>query len=162
MAASAREFLGKRRTLGEVNRTYLRGMALEVDTYDWFDLRRRRLQLDEVRCITLHRQARTATVAVAAVFATLFLGIAAAMFRPGDEGTGWIFFGILGATGVLIALVGLVAPEHVVNVISPRARVTIMYSGRPGRAREVYRLLAERTEAAQRAAAAVQGVPQTT
>ena len=112
MAASGREFLGKRRAFGEVQRAYLRGAALEVDTYDWYDLRRRRLQLDEVQRITLHREVREGTL----------------LFRT-----------------------------SIITVTSPRARVTIVHAGRSRRAREVFRLLADRTRETQAATSPAAG-----
>ena len=151
MAASAREFLGKRRAFGEVQRAYLRGAALEVDTYDWYDLRRRRIQLDEVQRITLHRELRGGTLALCLVVGLAFAAIAALIAWETQAVGAWISFALFGATGLLGALLTLLFRSSVITVTSPRARVTIVHGGRPRRSREVFRLIADRTRETQAA-----------
>ena len=155
MAALSREFLGSRRALGEIHRAYLRGSALEVDTVDWYDVHRRRLQLDEVQRITLHRELRAGALSVSLAVGLVLLGIAAlTLDESRGRSEGWLFLAILGATGVLGALVAWAFPDHVVTVTAGRAQVRIVHALRPGRARRVYALLRERVEAAQAAVAA--------
>jgi hypothetical protein len=148
VAASAREFLGKRRGFGEVHRAYLRGTALEVDTYDWYDLRRRRVQLDEVQRITLHREFRAGALAFYLAIGLLFVAIGALFARARVDVGAWIPFALLGATGLVGALVTVAFPSRVITVTSPRARVVITHRG-PRRSRDVFRLLADRTRSAQ-------------
>jgi len=161
VAASAREFLGKRRAFGEVQRAYLRGAALEVDTYDWYDLRRKHIQLDEVQRITLHREPREGRLllwlAIGLVFAAL-----AVMVAMGTKTIGaWITFALFAALGLLVAIWTLMFQSNVITVTSPRAKVTIVHAGRPRRSRNVFRLLAERTRETQVSATAVaRDVPQ--
>ena len=90
MAASTREFLGKRRSFGEVQRAYLRGAALEVDTYDWYDLRRRRLQLDEVQRITLHREVREGTLLLCMAVGLVFAVVAFLIAKQSQTVGAWI------------------------------------------------------------------------
>jgi len=153
VAASEREFLGKRRAFGEVHRAYLRGAALEVDTYDWYDLRRRRLQLDEVQRITLHRELRWTTIVAGLVMGLLF-GAVAALTAMGTQQVGaWISFVLFAALGLFGALWALVVRKSIITVTSPRARVVIVHIGRPRRSRDVFRLLTERTRETQAQAA---------
>ena len=160
MAASARELLGKRRAFGEVQRAYLRGSALEVDTYDWYDLRRRRLQLDEVQRITLHRELRAGIFAIY-LGAGLFFAALAALTATEKRVGAWIPFALFAAFLLLAALWRLAFRSSVITVTSPRARVVIVHVGRPRHSRDVFRLLAERTREAQaQAAPAARDVPQ--
>lgn len=157
MAASAREFLGKRRAFGEVQRAYLRGAALEVDTYDWYDLRRRRLQLDEVQRITLHREVREGTLLVCIAVALVFAVVAFLIAQASRTVGAWISFALFSAFGLLGALWTILFRSSIITVISPRARVTIVHAGRSRRAREVFRLLADRTRETQAAASPAVG-----
>jgi hypothetical protein len=159
VAASAREFLGKRRAFGEVQRAYLRGAALEVDTYDWYDLRRRRIQLDEVQRITLHRELRRGNLVAFLAFGLLFAAVAALIALGAREVSAWITFAIFAAVGLLGALWTLVFWSSVVTVTSPRAKVVIVHAGRPRRSREVFRLIAERTRATQAASSSPSEAP---
>ena len=159
MAASAREFLGKRRAFGEVHRAYLRGSALEVDTYDWYDLRRRRLQLDEVQRITLHREVREGTLLLCLGVGLVFAAVAALIAKQSQTVGAWISFALFSAVGLLGALWTVVFRSSIITVVSPRARVTIVHAGRSRRAREVFRLLADRTREIQGAAAAASDAP---
>jgi hypothetical protein len=161
VAASAREFLGKRRAFGEVHRAYLRGSALEVDTYDWYDLRRRRLQLDEVQRITLHRELRWTTIVAGLVMGLLFAAVAALTAMGTRQVGAWISFVLFAALGLFGALWALVVRKSVITVTSPRARVVIVHIGRPRRSRDVFRLLTERTRETQaQASPASRDVPQ--
>ena len=148
MAASGREFLGKRRAFGEVHRAYLRGAALEVDTYDWFELRRRRLQLDEVQRITLHREIRAGRFALY-LGTGLFFAALAALTLTERKNTGWLPFALFAAFFLFFALLRIVFRVSVITVTSPRARVVIELVGRPRRSRDVFKLLAERTRETQ-------------
>ena len=150
MAASAREFLGKRRAFGEVQRAYLRGAALEVDTYDWYDLRRRRIQLDEVQRITLHRELRRGALAFCLFVGLVFAAMAALVARNNQAVGAWISFALFAAAGLVGALWTLVFRSSVITVTSPRARVTIVHGG-ARRSREVFRLIADRTRETQAA-----------
>ena len=145
MAASAREFLGKRRAFGEVQRAYLKGAALEVDTYDWYVLRRRRLKLDEVKRITIHREMRAGTLALCLGVGLVFAAVAALIAKQSHAVGAWISFALFSAFGLLGALWTLLVRSSTITVVSPRARVTIVHAGRARRAREVFRLLADRT-----------------
>jgi hypothetical protein len=161
VAASAREFLGRRRAFGEVHRAYLRGAALEVDTSDWYDLRRRRLQLDEVQRITLHREIRAGTLAVCLAVGLFFAALAALLALGMKTGGAWITFAFLAALGLAGALWTLVFRSSIITVTSPRARVVIVHVGRPRHSREVFRLLADRTRETQASASsAARDVPQ--
>jgi hypothetical protein len=160
VAASAREFLGKRRAFGEVQRAYLRGAALEVDTYDWYDLRRKRIQLDEVQRITLHRELRWGNLVAFLAMALIFAGIGALIALGAKDVAAWISFAIFAALGLLGAFWTLVFRSSIVTVTSPRAKVTIVHTGRPRRSREVFRLLADRTRETQAVAPARGEAPQ--
>jgi hypothetical protein len=151
VAASAREFLGKRRAFGEVERAYLRGAALEVDTSDWYDLRRRRLQLDEVQRITLHREPREGTFLLWLAVGLVSTVLAFLVGQASKTAGAWITFALFAAVGLLRALWTLVFRSSVITVTSPRAKVVIVHTGRPGRSREAFRLLAERTRETQAA-----------
>jgi hypothetical protein len=151
VAASAREFLGKRRAFGEVHRAYLRGSSLEVDTYDWYELRRRRLQLDEVQRITLHRELRAGIFAIY-LGAGLFFAALAALTATEKRVGAWIPFAFLAALLLFSALWRLAFRNSVITVTSPRARVVIVHVGRPRRSRDVFRLLADRTRETQASA----------
>lgn len=153
MAASGREFLGKRRAFGEVQRAYLRGAALEVDTYDWYDLRRRRLQLDEVQRITLHREVREGTLLLCGAVGIVFAVVAFLIAQQSRTVGAWLVFALFSAFGLLGALWTAVFRSNIITVISPRARVTIVHAGASRRAREVFRLIADRTRETQAATA---------
>jgi len=157
VAASAREFLGKRRAFGEVQRAYLRGAALEVDTYDWYDLRRRRLQLDEVQRITLHREVRAGTLMLWVGVGLVFAAVAALSAQYNRTVGTWISFVLFSAFALLGALWTLLFRTSIITVTSPRARVTIVHAGRSRRAREVFRLLADRTRETQAATSPAAG-----
>ncbi|HZW87520.1 MAG TPA: hypothetical protein VFF12_00450 [Myxococcaceae bacterium] len=150
MAASGRELLGKRRAFGEMQRAYLRGAALEVDTYDWYDLRRRRIQLDEVQRITLHRELRRGTFGLCLGVGLIFAALAALVARNNQAVGAWISFALFAAAGLVGALWTLVFRSSVITVTSPRARVTIVHGG-ARRSREVFRLIADRTRETQAA-----------
>jgi len=152
MTPGEREFLGARRGFGELERLYLRPDALEILTLDWLEIRGRRLPLDELTSVTLHREVRAAWTAISIALTFLFL----LFYLPGRLGGGeanpvWL---VLSGLGAILSAFFYLTPERIVVIRGARGTVRLVHVLRPDRALHAFLAMSDAIEAAQRRSAA--------
>lgn len=147
MSLGEREFLGSRRGFGETDRLYLRPDSLEILTFEWMEIRGRRLPLDELTSITLHREMRAAWAAISIALAFLF-GLIYIGGRGGAGGANpvWMVFAALFA---LLAVFFYLTPEQVLIIRGARGTVRLVHVLRPHRALQAFLAVTDAAEAAQ-------------
>lgn len=135
-----RTLLGRSSTLSSQRKVYRARDAVEMEEIEGYDVVRKRVLLDEVLLVTLHRAIGWAFVVAMLVLALLFgligLGVAAS-----DRTAG---LAVGGATVVpLLALLALrlVLGVEVVTVFGKRTKAEIHFWFRKRRAREVFSLV---------------------
>jgi hypothetical protein len=134
-----RVFLGSMLGVGERMRVFRTPDALEVDSSDHYEIQRRRVFLDEVQLVTLHRGLGGGVYPWVLGGLTLFTGFIAAVSFTIPDATE-IRNGFLLATAVLAALAvasGFL-PAWTVTVYGRRTRARMRYRFREGKARAVY------------------------
>jgi hypothetical protein len=155
-----RVFLGSMLGVGERMRVFRTPDALEVDSSDHYEIQRRRVFLDEVQLVTLHRGLGGGVYPWVLGGLTLFTGfMAAVMFAVPDSTE--VRNGFLLATAVLAALAvasGFL-PAWTVTVYGRRTRARMRYRFRKAKARAVYAEICAAVAAAQQALAARQPPP---
>lgn len=155
-----RVFLGSMLGVGERMRVFRTPDALEVDSSDHYEIQRRRVFLDEVQLVTLHRGLGGGVYPWVLGGLTLLFGfIAAVLFAVPDSTE--IRNGFLLATAVLAALAvasGFL-PAWTVTVYGRRTRARMRYRFREAKAREVYAEICAAAAEAQQALAARQPPP---
>jgi hypothetical protein len=141
-----RDFVGDYRGLAERTRVFRTPEALEVDTSDHYEIRRRRVFYDEVLLVTLH-QGRSGGVyplllVLGALTVALFIAVA--------EDPLWdrIFQGLT-AFFVLAAAASFFLPAWTVTVYGRRTRARVRFRLREGKARTVYAEICRAVAAAQ-------------
>jgi len=147
MSAGDREFLGSRRGFGETHRLYLRPDSLEILTFDWMEIRGRRLPLDELTSVTLHREIRAAWAAISIAFGFLF-GLAYLAERLGAGGPAAVWL-VLCALCVTLAIFFYLTPERIVVIQGARGTVRLVHVLRPHRALRAFLAVSAAAEAAQ-------------
>jgi hypothetical protein len=148
--AAPRTFLGRDNSWAERVRVYRTADAVEVVHVSALELSMRRVFLDEVRLVTLHRaRASPATWLLALVAAAPALF---AFLARNDRTAFEIFATLTVVLGALAATIVLV-PTWTVSVYGKRARARMRYFGRPAKARGIYEDLVQRATTAQAGAA---------
>jgi len=145
----------RRRLLGTVSgllartRVYLAADAIEVDEIEGYTGTRRRVLLDEIQLVTLHRRRRLLTVVIWLVFASVFSFPALAVGRTTAKEAALLAALFLASPFLLGALLHLAFGVDVVTVFGKRGVAQIAFSFRKRRAKEVFALLRERAQEAQ-------------
>jgi hypothetical protein len=131
--------------------------ALEVDSSDRFEIRRRRVFFDEVLLATLHRQLGGGPYPW--TFASLALLAGLLSFAFASEPVALrITLGIAAGLAAL-AIAGFVLPAWIVTIYGKRARAKVRFRLREGKARAFYEDVCRSAAAAQRALAERQSPP---
>ena len=147
MIPGEREFLGSRRGFGETDRLYLRRDSLEILTFDWMEIRGRRLPLDELTSVTLHRELRGVWTAISVSLVFLFgLLYMAGRLGAGGPGSVWL---ILGGLCAILAVFFYLTPERIVVIQGARGTVRLVHVLRPHRALRAFLAVSSAAEAAQ-------------
>ena len=156
--AAARTELGREATFSERSYAWLTPEAVEVDEVDGYTVSRRRVLLDEVQLVTLHRKRRVGLLVVLGLVAFLFG--APLFFAPKrDPGAFLLFFGLFCSPFAIGLLVHLLLGTDYVTLVGKRSKARMAFNFRKGRAREVYELLVREVQAAQAIAAPQQPAP---
>jgi len=147
--ATGRILLGREATFSERSYAWLTAEAVEIDEVDGYDVARRRVLLDEVQLVTLHRKRRV-TLLVILGLATAIFGVPMVIASPRtNAGAFFLFFGLFCAPFALGLLVHLMFGTDYVTLFGKRSRARIAFNFRKGRAREVYALLVREVQAVQ-------------
>src|SRR5262249_39268517 len=148
MTSGEREFLGSRRGFGEIDRLYLRPDSLEILTLDWLEIRGRRLPLDELTSVTLHREVRAAWTAISIAFHFLFLllYLAGRLSAVGPNSVGLVLCGL----GAILSMFLYLPPQRIVVIRGARGTVRLVHTLRPHRALHAFLAISDAAEAAQR------------
>ena len=147
MTPGEREFLGSRRGFGETDRLYLRPDSLEILTFDWMEIRGRRLPLDELTLVTLHRELRGAWTAISISLSFLFglIYLAGRLGAGGLSSVWWVLCGLCAILAVFFYL----TPERIVEIQGARGTVRLVHVLRPHMALRAFLVVSAATEAAQ-------------
>ena len=152
-----RHYLGSFLGWTERMRVFRTDEALEVDSSDRYEIRRRRVFFDEVVLATLHRQWGGGPYPWSFASLALLAGLLSLAFTSEPIALG-ITLGIAGFLGVL-ALAGFLIPSWIVTVYGKRARARIRIRLREAKARTLYGEICRAAAEAQRALAERQSPP---
>ena len=139
--AARREKLGREFSFAQRCYAFLADDAIEVDEVDGYDVTRRRVLLDDVLLVTLHRARRTGLL-VFALGTVAFLTWPMLLIPKGNDAG--IVFAILDAPFVLLFLGHLALGTDYLTVFGRRSRARMAFNLRKGRAREVFQQLTAR------------------
>ena len=145
-AAPGRVLLGRLNTLAERVRVYRTEDGLEVDRYDYGEVRRQRLPFAEVRLVTLHSRTGGALAWVAAATALLLAGLAALL--QSVPPALYAFAGVAFAVG-LVAGASFVVPTWTVTVYGRRTAARLAFRLREEKARRTFAELGRQVSEAQ-------------
>lgn len=146
-----RQYLGGFLGFTERMRVFRTEGALEVDSTDRYEIRRRRVFFDEVVLATLHRELGGGPYPwVFLAFA--LLGALLALPFSSEPTPRNIMLAVAAVFG-LLSLVTFLLPSWIVTIYGKRARGKIRYRLREGKAREVYGEICRAAAEAQRAMA---------
>jgi hypothetical protein len=151
-----RHYLGSSLGFTERLRVFRTEDALEVDSSDRYEIRRRRVFFDEVLLATLHREIGGGPRPWALAALTALAGLLGFAFSS-EPSAQRIFLASTVALG-LFALADFLLPSWVVTVYGKRARARIRYRLRPAKAQTVYDEICAAAAEAQRALAERQAV----
>jgi hypothetical protein len=140
MAAPRRTHLGTETGLSHVRRVYRTADAIEVDEVEGTDVSRRRVLLDEVVLVTLHRAYGLAFVLSMIVLLTVF-GFLTLILALADRTAGLVSFGLTVAPPLAALGLRLALGVDTVTVFGRRTKAEIPFWFRKARAREVFRLV---------------------
>lgn len=152
-----RQYLGSFHGFNERMRIFRTEDALEVDSSDRYEIRRRRVFFDEVLLATLHQERGGGPYPWMSLVLALFGGLLALAFQSEPKA-----FQILLACAVgfaLLALGAFLIPTWIVTVYGKRARGRIRYRLREGKARGIYAEICQAAAEAQRALVERQSPP---
>lgn len=137
---SERTILGTHTGGLERERVYLRSDSLEVDAASTGEILRRRVLLEDVLMVTLHRPRRVVGPMIAGMLGLiLFLVGIGLQSEAGDaETTMAAVFLALGGVQMLGALIALLIPGHAVTVFGRRGRATLGFGWRGQKARQAF------------------------
>ena len=134
-----RVFLGSILGMGERMRVFRIPDALEVDSSDYYEIQRRRVFLDEVQLVTLHRGLGGGLYPWVLGGLALFCGfMAAVMFSVPDSAEVRDFFLLVTAVLAALAVATGFLPAWTVTVYGRRTRARMRYRFREAKARAVY------------------------
>lgn len=155
-----RVFLGSMVGVAERMRVFRTPDALEVDSSDHYEILRRRVFLDEIVLVTLHRGLGGGVYPWVLGAVTLLLGFIAAILSATPE-LSEVRNGFLLATAVLavLAVASGFLPAWTVTVYGRRTRARMRYRFREGKARAIYAEICAAAAEAQHALAARQPPP---
>lgn len=126
-----REKIGGYFNFTERQHVYLLPEAIEVDQIDGYDVSRRRVFLNEVELVTLHRQRRWASAMLLGAVGGLFLvpGVIMTFSVQGDARFIGLLIFCLMALPFLVPAVWMVAmPSVVLSVMGPRTKAVMRFS----------------------------------
>ncbi|HKH48544.1 MAG TPA: hypothetical protein VKM72_28100 [Thermoanaerobaculia bacterium] len=152
-----RRFVGSFISWTERMRVFRADEALEVDSSDRYEIRRRRVFFDEVLLATVHRELGGGPYPWSFASLALLAALLSLAFASEPAALG-ITLGIAGLFGVL-ALAGFLLPSWIVTVYGKRARARIRYRLREAKARTLYEEVCQAAAEAQRALAERQSPP---
>jgi len=152
-----RHYVGSFLGWTERMRVFRTDEALEVDSSDRYEIRRRRVFFDEVVLATLHRQWGGGPYPWSFASLALLTGLLSLAFTSEPIALG-ITLGIAGFFG-LLALAGFLVPSWIVTVYGKRARARIRFRLREAKARTLYDEICRAAAEAQRALAERQSPP---
>ena len=147
--ATGRILLGREATFSDRSYTWLTAEAVEIDEVDGYDVARRRVLLDEVLLVTLHRKRRFTLLALCGVAAAIFGVPMVALTPRGNTGAFFLLFGLFCAPFALGFVVHLLFGTDYVTLFGKRSRARLAFNFRKARAREVYALLVREVQAVQ-------------
>ena len=140
MAPPRRTPLGTHTGLSHVRRVYRTADAIEVDEIEGTDVTRRRVLLDEVLLVTLHRTYGLAFILTMIVLLTMF-GFLSGMILLADRTAGLVSLALTVAPPLAALGLRLALGVDVVTVFGRRTKAEIPFWFRKGRGREVFRLV---------------------
>ena len=128
-----REKIGSLFNFTERQHVYLLSEAIEIDLIDGYDVSRRRVFLNEVELVTLHRQRRWASAMLLGAVGGLILvpGVIMAFTLHGQilaRLIGLLVFGLLALPFLVPAVWMLVMPSVVLSVMGPRTKAVMRFS----------------------------------
>ncbi|HET8798601.1 MAG TPA: hypothetical protein VFO89_12995 [Thermoanaerobaculia bacterium] len=125
--------------------------GIEVDSSEQFELIRRRVLFEDVRLVTYHRQRGVLFPLLNGLFVLFCFAMAALVGSIGDDGwIGALVFIAIGMPSLIALVLRLIYGVDVITVFGRRSRVSIRFSFRKQRAREVYGTLCAAARNAQR------------
>lgn len=152
-ATETRKLLGKSRQFGSRATIYQGADALEIEVLEQYDVVQKRVLFDDVQMVTIHREVGAAYLAITALIALLFLGIA--ILIVSIEFDAWpaaIVFAAFGLPALIAFLVRLFLGVDIVTVFGRRSKTDLRFALRKQRAREVYGTICAAVRNAQRRA----------
>ena len=144
--AANRTALGRDFSFSERSYGWLSADAVEVDEVDGYDVQRRRVLLDEVLLVTLHRARR---VPLLVLWFCLWALIAWPILLVRSNSGASIWFLLASSPFALFFIGHAILGTDYVTVFGRRSRARVAFNVRKRRARQVYELLVAETEAAQ-------------
>jgi uncharacterized membrane protein len=156
--ATPRTYLGRDQNLGAAVRVYMLPDALEIDELTFVEIERTRVYFDDILAITYHRAVSVLLLVLMGVMGGIFSAIALVQLAQ-KEIVGATVLLIFGAPFLLIFFAHLILKTDVITVFGRRTMARLRFPVRKGRARRIYRELAQKIQAAQEAAAAAQPPP---
>jgi hypothetical protein len=148
MSPSSRRYLGSANTLSERVRVYWTEKALEVDSLESYEIRRRRVFFDEVLLVTLHSRLGGMLPWWPLGFAAM-IGFSAALLRSEPDASRiltWMALGLLAIGAVLFF-----TPLWVVTVFGRRTRARMQFRLGERKARDLFAQICQAADEAQRA-----------
>jgi hypothetical protein len=155
--SSRRDRLGGMWNLHERQHVYLTADALEIDQTDGYDVTRRRVFLNDVVLVTLHRERRwglamTFWMVAVLVAAPGAVAVLIASQHGDSERVLWVVLGFLGIPAAVLALLGLVpllVLTPVLSVFGRRTKAAMRFTWRRRRVLAVRDRLVAAVTAAQ-------------
>jgi len=150
-ANQTRKLLGKSRSLGSRAIIYQGVDALEIEVNEQYEVVEKRVLFDDVLMVTIHRELGAVYLAVTALIALLFLGIAILIVSIDvDAWPAAIVFGAFGLPALISFLTRLFLGVDIVTVFGRRSKTDLRFALRKQRAREVYGTICAAVRSAQR------------
>ncbi len=118
--------------------------AIEVDEVEGVEVTRRRVLLDDVLAVTLHRQRQVGLLVATGLIALAAAGLALALLLDGPgtpAAPAAVIFGMFGLPALVVFVVHLAVGVQHVSVYGRRSRARVSFLLRHGRARELRDLI---------------------
>jgi hypothetical protein len=156
--ATPRKYLGRDQNLGAAVRIYMLPDALEIDELTFVEIERTRVYFDDILAITYHRATNLLFLILMGLVGGIFSSIALYLLTQRQAaGAAGLF--AMASPFLLFFLLHLILKTDVITVFGRRTMARLRFQVRKGRARQVYRELADKIRLAQEAAAAAQPPP---